>query len=226
VGKMYDRNYRDATQMRVGAGSTVMSQVLGLLGFSFVFTALGGLIGINVGPAGYSLGLIASLVFLVALMLLKDHAPLNLTLMYAFATADGLVLGGILEDYVQAGLGGAIVDAAGTTAVVTLVASVYGITTKCDLRGLSGILTIGLLALLGALIVGLFVQMTALQLVVAVVGALLFTAFITVDMQRVARTPAASGGDAILMAVSVYLDIVNLFLYLLQLFGMGRRSRG
>lgn len=222
---MYDRDYLKAIQMRAGAGGTVMSRVLALLGFSFAFTAFGAIVGINAGPGGYLVGLISSLVLLVALMLLKDHAPLNLILMYAFATADGLLLGGVLEEYVQAGLGGAIVDAAATTAAVTLAASAYGIRTKRDLSGLRDVLTIGLLALLVALIVGLLVQMTAFQLAIAVIGALLFTGFITVDMQRVARSSSASEGDAILMAVSVYLDMVNLFLYLLQIFGIGRSRR-
>ena len=82
-------------------------------------------------------------------MLLKDRTPINLVLLYAFATADGLLLGGVLEAYVQAGLGGAIVDAAATTAVVTIAASAYGVSTKRDLTNLRGVLTIGLFALLG-----------------------------------------------------------------------------
>jgi modulator of FtsH protease len=202
-----------------------MAQVLGLVGFSFAFTAVGALVGSQLGPGGYLIGLVASLVTLVALMLLKERSPLNLILLYAFATADGLLLGGVLEEYVQAGLGGAIVDAAGTTAVVTLAASAYGVRTRRDLSSLGGILTIGLFALLGALIIGIFVHLAALELAVAVIGALLFTGFITFDMQRVARTPAASEGDAIIMAVNIYLDIVNLFLFLLQLFGSGRNNR-
>ena len=88
-----------------------------------------------------------------------------------------------------------------------------------------GILTIGLFALLGALIIGLFVHAAAFQLAVTVIGALLFTGFITLDTQRVARTRAASEGDAILLAVSIYLDIVNLFLFVLQIFGLEQSNR-
>lgn len=222
---MYNQGYVGTTQAQAVAGSTVMAQVLGLLGFSFAFTAVGALVGSQLGPGGYLVGLVASLITLVALLLLKERTPLNLVLLYAFAAAEGLLLGGILEEYVRAGLGGAIVDAAGTTAVVTLAASAYGVRTRRDLTNLRGILTIGLFALLGALIVGFFVHLAAFQLVVAVVGALLFTGFITLDMQRVARTPAASEGDAILLAVSIYLDIVNLFLFLLQIFGLGQSNR-
>ena len=123
MGQMYDQSYVPATQAQVAAGSTLMAQVLGLLGFSFAFTAVGALVGIQLGPGGYLVGLVASLIALVALLLLKERTPLNLILLYAFATAEGLLLGGILEEYVRAGLGGAIVAAAGTTAVVTIAAS-------------------------------------------------------------------------------------------------------
>ena len=222
---MYNENYMPTTLAQAAAGNTVMARVLGLLGFSFAFTAAGALVGIQIGPGGYLIGLLASVIALVALLLLKERTPLNLILLYAFATADGLLLGGILEQYVRAGLGGAIVDAAGTTAAVTIAASAYGVTTKRDLTKFAGILTIGLFALLGALIVGLFVHLAAFQLAVAVIGALLFTGFITLDLQRVARTDAASEGDAILLAVGIYLDIVNLFLFLLQIFGLEQDNR-
>jgi modulator of FtsH protease len=225
MGQMYNQEYMRAPQALTAAGSTVMARVLGLLGFSFAFTAVGALVGIQLGPGGYLVGLVAGVITLVALLVLKERTPLNLVLLYAFATAEGLLLGGILEQYVRAGLGGAIVDAAGTTAVVTLAASAYGVTTKRDLTKLAGVLTIGLFALLAALLVGLFVHLAAFQLAVAAIGALLFTGFITLDMQRVARTHAAGEGDAILMAVSIYLDIVNLFLFLLQIFGLEQGNR-
>jgi modulator of FtsH protease len=222
---MYNESTAGATQVRSVAYGTVMAQVLGLLGFSFAFTAVGALVGIQLGPGGYLVGLVASLISLLALLALKERTPLNLILLYTFATAEGLLLGGILEQYVQAGLGGAIVDAAATTAVVTLAASAYGVGTKRDLTKFTAILTIGLFALLGALIVGFFVHLPAFQVAVSVIGALLFTGFITLDTQRVARTGSASEGDAILLAVNVYLDIINLFLFLLQLFGLGQSNR-
>ena len=95
---MYNHNSLHATQMRAGTGSTVMALVLGLLGVSCVFTANGALIGINAGPGGYLMGLIASLVYLVALMLLKEQSPLPR------GSIDGPircrdVLGGIVHDH-------------------------------------------------------------------------------------------------------------------------------
>jgi modulator of FtsH protease len=222
---MYNRLDQASSYAQPSITANVMARVLGLLGFSFAFTTVGALVGTGVGPGSFALGLIGSLVSLIALRLLKESSPINLILLYTFATMEGILLSGILDAYVQVGLGGAVIDAAGTTAVVTLGASAYGITTRRDLSKLRGAFTIALLALLAALIIGLFVHLAALQLAIAVIGALLFTGFITLDMQRVARARAASGGDTILMAVSVYLDIVNLFLFLLQIFGMGGRRR-
>jgi modulator of FtsH protease len=76
--------------------------------------------------------------------------------------------------------------------------------------------------LIGASIIGLFLHLAALQIAIAAGGALLFTGFLVFDLNRVARAGQVSQGDTILMAVSVYLDVVNLFLFLLQLLGIAR----
>src|SRR5579871_2318403 len=154
--EMYNRLDQASTYAQQRTVSPVMARVLGLLGFSFVFTAIGAVAGDALGPDSFVVGLIGSLVCLVALQLLKEQTPVNLILLYVFATADGILLSGILDAYVQAGMGGAIVDAAGTTAVVTLGASMYGISTHRDLCRLGSIFTIALFALLAAMIIGLF----------------------------------------------------------------------
>ncbi|MBM2811525.1 MAG: hypothetical protein HW416_2284, partial [Chloroflexi bacterium] len=96
----------------------------------------------------------------------------------------------------------------------------YGVSTKRDLSGLGPILTIGLFAIIIASIVGIFIQLPLLQLVIAAGGALLFTGFLVFDLNRVANAQGATQGQTIMLAVSVYLDIFNLFLFLLQLFGI------
>ena len=140
--------------------------------------------------------------------------------MYAFATFQGIALGLIVERYVARGLGGAVMNAAATTGVVTLAAGAYGYTTKRDLSGMGGILMVGLIAVIVASIVGLFIQLPLLHLIVSAVAALLFTGFLVFDLNRVARADGATEGQIILLAVSVYLDIYNLFLALLHIFGI------
>jgi modulator of FtsH protease len=76
-----------------------------------------------------------------------------------------------------------------------------------------------------ASVVGPFIQSGVLWTVISAVSALLFRAFLVFDINRVARAGNVSEGDAIVMAISVYLDIYNLFLDLLYLLGGRRGSR-
>ncbi len=202
----------------------VLGKVMGLVGFAFVFTAGGAVIGRTLGPGAFFLSIIGSFGTLIALQFLRERSPLNLALLYAFATFEGMALGLILEAYVAQGLGGAVFNAAATTAAVTLAAGAYGYTTKRDLSGLGGILLVGLIGVIVASVVGIFVQLPLLYIGISAVAAVLFTGFIVFDLNRVANSRGATEGQAVLLAVSVYLDIFNLFLALLRLFGFAGSS--
>jgi modulator of FtsH protease len=203
----------------------VLGKVLGLLGFAFVFTAGGAIIGRSLGPGAFLLSIVGSFGTLIALHFLRDRSPLNLGLLYAFATFEGMALGLILESYVARGLGSVVLNAAATTAAVTLAAGAYGYTTKRDLSGMGGILMVGLIGVVVASLVGIFIQLPMLYIVISAVSALLFTGFLVFDLNRVANSRGATEGQAILLAVSVYLDIFNLFLALLRLFGFAGGDR-
>jgi len=220
---MYDYSrttpYPDYGAEISAARPAVLGQVLGLLGFAFLFTAGGAVIGRTLGPGAFLISIIGSLATLIALNFARDRSPLNLGLLYAFATFEGLALGLILEAYVARGLGTVVFNAAGTTAAVTLAAGAYGYTTRRDLTGLGGILFVGLIGVVVASLVGIFIHLPLLYIVISAVAALLFTGFLVFDLNRVAQSRGATEGQAILLAVSIYLDIFNLFLALLRLFG-------
>ncbi|HLZ27577.1 MAG TPA: Bax inhibitor-1/YccA family protein [Chloroflexota bacterium] len=203
----------------------VLGRVMGLLGFAFLFTAGGAVIGRTLGPGAFLLSIVGSFGTLIALQFLRDRAPLNLGLLYAFATFEGIALGLILETYIGQGLGDVVFNAAATTAAVTLAAGAYGYTTKRDLTGLGGILFVGLIGVIVASVVGIFIHLPVLYVGISIVAAILFTGFLIFDLNRVANSRGATEGQAILLAVSVYLDIFNLFLALLRLFGYGGSSR-
>jgi FtsH-binding integral membrane protein len=227
---MYDYSRRAPyvdyrTDVGLADRPAVLGKVMGLLGFAFLFTAGGAVIGRTLGPGAFLLSIVGSFGTLIALQFLRDRSPLNLGLLYAFATFEGIALGLILEAYVASGLGGAVFNAAATTAAVTLAAGAYGYTTKRDLSGLGGILLVGLIGVVVASVVGIFVQMTVLYIAISAVAAVLFTGFLVFDLNRVANSRGATEGQAILLAVSVYLDIFNLFLALLRLFGFAGSSR-
>jgi modulator of FtsH protease len=228
---MYDYSSRRAGIADYGAGAVttdrpaILGKVMGLVGFAFLFTAGGAVIGRTLGPGAFLISIVGSIGTLIALQFLRERAPLNLALLYAFATFEGMALGLILEAYVARGLGGVVLNAAATTAAVTLAAGAYGYTTKRDLTGLGGILFVGLIGVVVASLIGLFVQLPLLYIGISAVAAVLFTGFLVFDLNRVANSRGATEGHAILLAVSVYLDIFNLFLALLRLFGFAGSSR-
>lgn len=218
-GTPYSTNFGVDTALGTQQRSAILGRVLGLLGFAFVFTAGGALIGRQLGPGAVLLSVIGSFGTLIALQFLRERSPLNLALLYGFATFEGMLLGQILDIYLRGGMGGVVINAALTTAAVALGAGAYGYTTKRDLSGMRGILFVGLLGVIVASVVGIFVQLPLLYIGISAVAAVLFTGFLVFDLNRVANMRGATEGMTILLAVSVYLDIVNLFLALLRIFG-------
>jgi modulator of FtsH protease len=208
----------------VGERPAVLGKVLGLLGFAFLFTAGGAIIGRELGPGGFLLALIGSFGTLIGLFLAREKSPLNLALLYGFATFEGMALGLILELYVARGMGAVVLNAAAATAAVTLAAGTYGYTTRRDLTALGGILTVGLIGVVVASLIGIFVQLPLLYIGISAVAAVLFTGFLVFDLNRVAQSRGATEGQTIMLAVSVYLDILNLFLALLRLLGFASSS--
>ena len=228
---MYDYSrgtgYTDSrTGIAVGEQPAVLGKVLGLLGFAFLFTAGGAVIGRTLGPGAFFLAMIASFGTLIGLMFAREKAPLNLLLLYAFATFEGMALGLILDSYVARGMSEVVLDAAATTAAVSLGAGVYGYTTRRNLTGLGSILFVGLIGVVVASLVGIFVHLPLLYIGISIAAAVLFTGFLVFDLNRVAQSRGASEGQVIMLAVSVYLDIVNLFLALLRIFGFAGGGGG
>jgi len=204
----------------LGQRSAILGKVLALLGFSFIFTAGGALLGRNLGPGAFFISLVGSFGTLIALQFLRERSPINRALLYGFATFEGMLIGLILESYIARGMGAVVLNAVLTTAAVTLAAGTYGYTTKRDLSGMGGILFVGLLGVIIASVVGIFIQLPLLYVGISAVAAVLFTGFLVFDLNRVAQMRGATEGQAILLTVRVYLDIVNLFLALLRLFGI------
>ncbi len=215
---MYNESFSRINPYARGvARDTMMGQVLGLLGFSFVFTALGAWLGTALGPGAFLPAVVVTFGSIVALYLVRDRAPLNLGLLYLLATAEGVTLGLILQSYVTRGLGGIVIDAAATTAAITFAAGAYGATTRRDLSSLGGILFVGLIGVVVASLLGIFIHLPFLHLAISLAAAAVFTGLLVYDFNRLANTAAASLGDAVMMTVSIYLDIFNLFLNLLAI---------
>jgi FtsH-binding integral membrane protein len=106
--------------------------------------------------------------------------------------------------------------------------SLYGYTTKRDLSAFRTFFVMGLIGLLVAMVVGMFVASTMLQFVISVVGVLLFAGLTAYDTQSIknqylmVRGSSMEGSSAVMGAVALYLDFVNLFQFLMHFLGVRR----
>ena len=106
--------------------------------------------------------------------------------------------------------------------------SLWGYTTRRDLTGLGSFLFMGLIGVIIASVVGFFWHSTALQFAISIIGVIVFTGLTAYDTQKikemyyVADDGTVAGRKAIMGALSLYLDFINLFLMLLRLFGQNR----
>lgn len=204
------------TQARRG---TLVGQVMGLLAFSLLFTAGGAVVGTALGPASMILSIVGSIGCLIALHFARTKPGLNLGLFYAFSVFEGMALGLILESYFGRGMGAVVRNAAFTTGGLVVLLGGYAWTTKRDLSGMANYLLAGLIAVIVAGVVGIFVQSSLLQMLISAVSAVLFSGFVLYDLQRL-KGAQGDQTTAVWLALAIYLDIFNLFLSILRLFGL------
>lgn len=151
------------------------------------------------------------------------NATAALGLFFVYAASLGLTIGMILLAY----NGESVVSAFLTASGMFGGAALYGVTTKRSLASIGGYLVMGLIGLVVALVVNTLLASSVFGWVLSLLGVGLFTVLTAWDVQRistgqlVARTGSVEKA-AMLGALSLYLDFVNLFLFLLRLFG-GRR---
>ena len=142
--------------------------------------------------------------------------------LHGFAALMGLSFATIFVVYNM----GSIVSAFMGAAVLFAVMSGYGYFTKKDLSGLGSLLFVGLIAIIIASIINIFIGSTVFQMVISAIGVIVFLGLTAYDTQKI-REMVTVGGDTgkeeVMGALSLYLDFINLFLMLLQLFG-GRKE--
>jgi len=137
--------------------------------------------------------------------------------LHGFAALMGLSFATIFVVYNM----GSIVSAFMGAAVLFAVMSGYGYFTKKDLSGFGSFLLVGLIAIIIASVINIFIGSTVFQMVISAIGVLVFLGLTACDTQRIrVMVSRENDGKAEVMgALSLYLDFINLFLMLLQLFG-------
>ena len=162
------------------------------------------------------------LVFVLSGMIQKMSASLATALFAAYAALNGVTLGFVFAVYSPA----AITSAFATTAVTFGAMAVFGSVTKCDLTKLGSILFMALIGLIIASLVNVFWANSTLYWGITYAGVLIFVGLTAYDAQKIKHLYLELGGTSemnrklmVLGALSLYLDFVNLFLYLLRIFG-------
>jgi len=140
---------------------------------------------------------------------------------WAFSAVMGLSLASILLVYT----GESVARTFFITAASFGALSLYGYTTKKDLSGLGTFLVMGVIGLFIAMVVNIFLASSMMQFVISCAGVLIFAGLTAYDTQRIKEnyylmaTGEAVAKGAIMGAVNLYLDFVNLFIFLLQFLG-------
>ncbi len=154
----------------------------------------------------------------------KMSATMAQGVFWAFAGVMGLSLSHIFLSYTGTSIARVFFITSGTFAAMSL----YGYTTKKDLTGLGSFLFMGLIGIIIASVVNMFLQSSAMQFVISVIGVLIFVGLTAYDTQKIKNMYSEIDGSetatkkAIMGALTLYLDFINLFLMLLRLFGERR----
>jgi FtsH-binding integral membrane protein len=140
---------------------------------------------------------------------------------WGFATLMGLSMSTIFLVYT----GVSIAQTFFATAAAFLGLSLYGYTTKKDLSGWGSFLIMGVIGILVAMVINIFLQSTMMHLVISAIGVLIFAALTAYDTQRIKSMYAYVAGTdmvgkvVIMSALNLYLDFINMFQFLLTFMG-------
>jgi FtsH-binding integral membrane protein len=161
--------------------------------------------------------------FGLTLAIRRIPATAALLLFFVYAALTGLTLGFVLVAYEL----GSVLAAGTSAAAVFGAAAFYGAATKRDLSGLGPYLLMGLVGIIVAGLVNLFIGWSTLSFVISVAGVVIFTALTAYDVQQIQSGNVAAWTEsmekgAVMGAFRLYLDFINLFFMLLRLLGSSR----
>jgi uncharacterized protein len=164
------------------------------------------------------------LVFFLSFRISRIQPSTALTLFMVYAGLLGLMLSSVLLTYTQASIARTFFISAASFGALSL----YGYTTQRDLSPIGSFLIMGLFGLILAMLVNIFLGSAGLSFAISVIGVLIFAGLTAWDTQRIKEMYSAmddgtvAGRKAVMGALSLYLDFINLFLFLLRFMGNRR----
>jgi uncharacterized protein len=165
-----------------------------------------------------------AMVFAFGALINRMSAAAAQVFFYAFAAVMGLSLAWIFKVFTGVSIAQTFV----ITSIAFASLSIYGYVTKRDLSGMGTFLMMGLIGLLVAMIVNIFLASSALAFAISVIGVLIFAGLTAYDTQRIktdyiqhaqAMDSEWLAKSAIMGALNLYMDFINLFMFLLQFLG-------
>ncbi|ESO86167.1 hypothetical protein LOTGIDRAFT_220842 [Lottia gigantea] len=176
-------------------------------------------------PWIWYLAMVLTIIILIVLACCSDvrrQYPLNMILLGAFTCCEGVLLGAVASHYEAV----EVIIAVGVTAIVVLGLTIFAFQTKWDFTMWGGILFVFLIVLFCFGILALIFQNKIVNMVYSCLGALLFSFYLVFDTQLMLggkHKYSLSPEEYIFAALNLYLDVVNLFLFILSIVGNVRR---
>jgi len=213
--------YTDVVRESPLATNKVLKNTYLLLAATLVFSAITAGIGIAVGMPFMNPILTLAVYFGLLFMTSRfRNSAFGLVCVFALTGFLGLTLGPLLNFYLTAVPNGGqlVLTSLGATGLIFAGLSAYVLTTRKDFSFLGGFLMVGLFGLLGVIVLGLFVDLSALQMAISAGVVLLMGALILYQTSAIIH-----GGETnyILATVTLYVSLYNIFVNLLMLFGLG-----
>ncbi len=215
------------TYANAETASSLISKVMGLLAFSFLFAFIGAITGVAIHIPYNFIVFIGGFIVLIALNFVINKPGINIFLLYLFTFLEGLGLAPLISLYLAAQLGNILGEAFLITAVTSFGLAAYAWTTKRDFSGLGSKLFLGLILLLVASLVSIFFHSTFFVFLICVAGVGLFSAYLLFYVQR-AKYMADTLPNAIGLTVSIFITVLNLFIFILEILTIlqgGNRGR-
>ena len=203
-----------------------MTGALALTGGVAYFVYASGLIERIYGTPVYWVAVLAPLAFVLVLSFGIQKISLGAAqaIFWGYAAVMGLSMASIFLVYT----GASIAEVFFITSATFLAMSLWGYTTKRDLSGVGHFLMMGLIGIIIAMVVNIFLQSPAVYFAISIIGVLVFTGLTAWDTQRIKEmywdgdSAEIAGKKSIMGALALYLDFINLFLMLMQLMGQRR----
>lgn len=194
--------------------------------FASLLTASVGLFTGQFVPTGLMMLLmLVEFVMIFAAAFMQRRRRIGMSFVLAFTFISGLTLFSILARYTDMLGAMAVLKAVGVATIAFLVAAIVAARTSFDFSFLGGFLLIGLLAIVGMGVVSMFIGFSTMTgLVYSLLGIAIFIGYVLYDVNRIAHQGVTSD-QVPWVVLSLYLDFVNLFLFVLRLMGVLQDSR-